>query len=130
MRYIAAKRFKQKGICGDMNIPALSVCEEIAGVIYFNCRAVCLSTCENAHTYFANDEDGNGMERYKLIANISDKITSEEEEERQKLLDIMSADSVCVQYRRSDAADVWLWNHAFYNASIDDLTHIAKLVGA
>jgi hypothetical protein len=70
------------------------------------------------------------MERYKLIANISDKITSEEEEERQKLLDIMSADSVCVQYRRSDAADVWLWNHAFYNASIDDLTHIAKLVGA
>lgn len=130
MRYITAKRFKQKGISGDMNIPALSACEEKNGLIYFNCRAVCLTTSENAHAYFVNDSDGNGMDRYNLTSDITDRITSKEGSERQQILDIMSADPMCVQYRRSDSGEVWLWNHAFYNASIEDLTYIAKLVGA
>ena len=129
MKYIAAKRFKQKGICGDVNIPALSVCEEKAGVIYYNCRAVCLATSQNAHAYFSNDDDGNGMKRHELTASITDYITAKEEEERQHLLDIMADDPVCVRYRHCDHKEVWLWNHAFYNASIEDLTHIAKLVG-
>ena len=30
----------------------------------------------------------------------------------------------------SDRDDFWLWNHDFYNAEIEDLKHIAKLIGA
>ena len=32
--------------------------------------------------------------------------------------------------KRKEHEDFWLWNHDFYNAGIDDLKYIAKLVGA
>lgn len=130
MRYITAKRFKQKGISGYVNIPALSVCEENAGVIYFNCMAVCMANSENAHAYFVNDADGNGTQRYELTSGIAKKMVEKNVNERQDLIDIMSADPVCAQYRRIDSPEVWLWNHAFYSSSIEDLEHIAKLFGA
>ena len=39
-------------------------------------------------------------------------------------------DPRCQQYKCSDRDDFWLWNHDFYNAEIENLKHIAKLIGA
>ena len=39
-------------------------------------------------------------------------------------------DPTCQPYKRIEYADFWLWNHDFFNADIDTLRHIAKLVGA
>ena len=39
------------------------------------------------------------------------------------------ADPVCGRYKRPDNEEHWLWNEAFYNAPVDDLRHIARLVG-
>ena len=39
-------------------------------------------------------------------------------------------DDLCQKYRRPEHEDWWLWNHAFFNAPIPDLRHIAGLVGA
>ena len=39
-------------------------------------------------------------------------------------------DAVCQKYRRPEHEDFWLWSYDFYNAPVDDLRHIAALVGA
>lgn len=39
-------------------------------------------------------------------------------------------DQLCQKYKRPEHEDFWLWNHDFYNASIEDLKYIANLIGA
>ena len=39
-------------------------------------------------------------------------------------------DKLCQKYKRTEFSDYWLWNHEFYNAPIEDLEYIARLVGA
>lgn len=34
----------------------------------------------------------------------------------------------CLKYKRKDHEDFWLWNHDFYNASIEDLEYIKSLI--
>ena len=37
-------------------------------------------------------------------------------------------DDLTQKYKRPEHADYWLWNHDFFNAPIDDLEYIFKLV--
>ena len=39
-------------------------------------------------------------------------------------------DVTCLKYKREEYDDHWLWNYDFYNAEIDMLRYIAKLVDA
>lgn len=41
----------------------------------------------------------------------------------------MWEDPLCQKYKRPEHADFWLWNHAFYEAPVEDLRHIARLIG-
>ena len=41
MQYIVHRRLKDTAICGGINIPATTICEEICGVIYYNGLPVC-----------------------------------------------------------------------------------------
>ena len=40
------------------------------------------------------------------------------------------ADPLCQNYKRPEHEDFWIWNHDFYDAPVEDLRHIAALVGA
>lgn len=51
MQYIVHRRLKDTAICGGINIPATTICEEICGVIYYNGLPVCYTTSENAHQF-------------------------------------------------------------------------------
>ena len=42
----------------------------------------------------------------------------------------MWEDPVCQKYRRPEHEDFFLWGHAFYEAPVEDLRHIAALIGA
>ena len=42
----------------------------------------------------------------------------------------MWADPLCQKYKRPEHEDFWIWNHDFYDAPVEDLRHIAALVGA
>ena len=39
------------------------------------------------------------------------------------------ADPLCQKYKRPEHEDFWIWNHDFYDAPVEDLWHIAALVG-
>lgn len=70
MQYIVHRRLKDAAICGGVNIPATTICEEICGVIYYNGLPVCYTTSENAHQFFARNDDECGLRRGKLTQTI------------------------------------------------------------
>ena len=77
MQYIVHRRLKDTAICGGINIPATTICEEICGVIYYNGLPVCYTTSENAHQFFARNDDECGLRRGSVMVIIrSDGIRS------------------------------------------------------
>lgn len=129
MKYIVHRSFKSKAICGEINLPANTEVQCENGVIFCNKGIICSSHSENAHQYFARNDDGHGLERGQLTQAIQ-KNLSKRDGEYQSRWDKVWDDSICQDYKRSDYTDYWLWNDEFFNADIDVLHHIAKLVGA
>ena len=129
MDYIVYKRFKGKAFCGNVNIPAVTALESVNGVILYKGNPICFETSENAHQFFARNDDGNGMRRGQLTQAIQ-KMLAKRDSHYQERWDKVWDDSICRSYKRADFDDYWLWNHKFFNAEIDTLKHIAELVGA
>lgn len=129
MKYIVHKRFKGKAICGNVNLPALTECESCNGFLICYNKIICYETSENAHQFFSRNDDGMGMLRGFLTQAIQ-KSLSKRDKNYQERWDKIWDDEVSQKYRRADYDNFWLWNHDFFNANIDDLQHIAKLVGA
>lgn len=127
MKYIVHKRFKDIAICGKVNLPATTscICEE--NIILYDGKPICINTSENAHQYFAIDEDGNGLERGKLTQEIQKRL-SKRDSDYQKRWDKVWEDKICQKYKREDFEDYWIWNHDFFNASIWDLKYIKSLI--
>ena len=129
MQYTAYRRFKGSAICGRINISALSICEKNGNTIYFDGKPICFDTSENAHQFFSRNDDGLGSERGKLTRAIQDKL-AKRDGAFQDRWDKVWEDKICQKYKRKEYDDFWLWNHGFFNAGIEDLKYIAKLVGA
>lgn len=127
MEYINYRRFKERGIYGNVNIPALTIFHSEDGMIYHKGKPLCVVTSANAHKFFARNDDGQGERRGQLITKIT-KALEKKDANYQTRWDAVWADSVCNQYRRVEHKDHWLWNHAFYNASIDRLEYILSVV--
>lgn len=128
MTYITHRRFRKTCLSGQVNIPALTQCEEVNGIIIVKNRPICCTTSENAHQYFAINEDGCGLKRGQLTQAIQNTL-SKRDALYQMRWDIVWGDFICSKYKRTDYNDYWLWNHEFFNAPISDLVHIANLIG-
>lgn len=127
MKYIFYRRFKGKSISGAVNIPARTRCNSFDGLIFVNNIPVFFDTSENAHNYVSIDEDDRGMERGDLTRKIR-TLVERDCKKNSSVVPKMRNDCVCVRYRRSDCKKVWLWNHDFYNAPIEDLQYILHLI--
>lgn len=123
IEYIVHRRFKSQAICGEINLPVFTKCKCEDYLITLEGNPICYNTSENAHQYFARNDDGNGILRGQLTQKIQRKLRN-----NQKRWDKVWPDTFCQKYRRKDFDDYWLWNHEFFNASIEDLEYIAKLV--
>ena len=133
MQYIIHRRFRAAADCGNVNIPYGTICEERDGWLYHGSRRLCMATSENAHQFFARNDDGDGLLRGILTQGIQKALTlqkGETPEERDKRWRKVWDDATCRKYKQTEHADYWLWNHDFFNAPIDDLNHIAAIVGA
>lgn len=127
MQYIVHKRFKNKAICGDVNLHAMTKCESNGDFITYNGLPICYIKSENAHQFFAIDEDGMGMLRGGLTRAIQ-KTLANRDDDYQRRWERVWNDKVCQHYKREDYDDYWLWNHEFFNADIDTLKYIALLI--
>lgn len=128
-KYVARDRARFKGFSGPVNIPWGSVLDEQDGLLFWHGEAVCTITSQNAYDLFSADNDGQGKLRGKLVTAIKKKL-EKRDTGYQARWDKVWADDLCQKYRRPEHEDWWLWNHDFFNAPIQDLRHIASLVGA
>lgn len=129
MDYITIKRARFNSLSGTVNIPYGTKIDCANGLLSVNGEPLCGDHSQNAYEFFARDDDGNGLTRGKLTQAIC-KVLTKRDKSHQARWDKVWADPICQKYKRKEHADYWLWNHDFYNASIYDLQHIAKLIGA
>ena len=127
MKYIVHKRFKGLAICGEVNLPVLTECEEADGIICCNGNPVCAVTSENAHQHFAVNDDGQGMTRGELTRTIQ-KTLAKRNGKCQERWNRVWESAVCQKYKRTEYADYWLWNHDFFNAPIEELQKIKNII--
>ena len=90
---------------------------------------LCTVTSKNAYVYFPINDDGRGFGRGGLVDAIKTRL-EKRDGSYQARWDKVWAAPVCQRYRRPNHEDHWLWNHDFYNAPVEDLQSIARLVGA
>ena len=127
MEYIVYRQFNAKAICGEVNLPIGTVCQYDQGYIIYDGKPLCVVTSENAHRYFAKNNDGNGLERGRLVQSILEKLREQDNGYEERWAKV-EKDHICKIYKRHDHPDNWLWNHAFYGANIGHLTYIWNLV--
>lgn len=127
MRYIVYKRFKDRALCGLVNLKATLPCWESEGIIYYEGQPICYTASENAFNHFVRDDDGEGLKRGKLISGIKRRL-AKRDDDYQKRWDKVWADKLCAKFKRKEYNDFWIWNKAFYDAEIADLEYIARLV--
>lgn len=127
MQYIVHTRFKSTAICGHVNIPAGTICDVDNGFIMHCGQRVCATRSENAHNYFALNDDGNGMVRGSLTKRIVCRLRKRDRLYQDRWNAIWN-DPVCLKYKRLEHENHWLWNHAFFNAKISDLQYILNLI--
>ena len=129
VQYIAKKRARFTVMGAPVNIPWGTPVDMVDGFLQRDGAILCATTSKNAHEYFARNDDGNGQERGALTTAILDRL-AKRDKDHQNRWNLVWEDRVCQQYRRQEHADFWLWNHAFYEAPVEDLRHIARLIGA
>lgn len=127
MEYIVHTRFKTKAICGEVNLPALTQVELQGNTLYYQNKPLCISTSENAHKYFARNDDGQGIERGRLTSQIQEILRKRDDHYQDRWNKIWDSKR-CQKYKRTQYSDFWLWNHDFFNASIEDLQYIYNLI--
>lgn len=134
-QYVAHRRFKENAICGKVDIKVGEKLTEIGGMLFLGKDPVCCASSENAHQYFANNNDGCGLLRGQLTQNIQktlekpERATEEEIKTNNERWEKIWTDRICSKYKRSEYDDYWLWNHDFYEAAIIDLNYIAGIIG-
>lgn len=129
-QYIVTKRIKKKVICGNINLPVGTVCFGKDGAICCDKGVICSMASQDAFDYFTQNDDGFAVLRRKLIDSIFDALNRSKQgiESYNEKWDKVWNDSTCLKYKREEYDDHWLWSFDFYNAKIDILQYIAKLV--
>lgn len=123
MTYLVTRRFKAKTMSGTVNLPYGTVCELRGETIYHGGKPLCFVTSENAHNYFSRNDDGQGERRGELVHDILARLKGNQEAWGR----VWDAPAIR-KYKRVEFADYWLFNHDFYNAPIEDLEYILKIV--
>lgn len=123
MTYLVTRRFKAKTMSGIVNLPYGTECELQSETLYHDGKPLCFVTSENAHNYFSRNDDGQGERRGELVRDILERLKG-----NQPAWDRVWGNLSIRKYKRVEFADYWLFNHNFYNAPIEDLEYILKIV--
>lgn len=127
--YLCRKRARFDGISGQVNIPygTALICQD--GFLMHQNKPLCGITSQNAYDFFSQNDDGMGRERGDLVGRILSKLQKRDSGYQARWNKVWE-DARCQQYKRPEHEDHWIWNFDFYNGPVEDLRHIAGLIGA
>lgn len=130
MEYIAHHRCREKAMTGkEMNIRYGTKLECENGIIYNGTEPLCYATSENAHKYFARNDDGQGLRRGALAYAIAyaQRVRHDDAGIRvQRFTDREIEMLNCWNHYLVPDISVILFNHDFFNAPVDVLERIAE----
>lgn len=127
--YIVKRRARVETITGPVNLPYGTEVEAVEDRLIYQGRQLCAVTSRKAHLYFARNDDGQGRERGAMTLAITKRL-EKRDRDHQRRWDLVWEDPVCQKYRHPEHEDHFLWGHTFYEAPVEDLRHIAALIGA
>lgn len=125
--YIVRRRARFLAICGPVNLPYGTEVSSDGAFLTVNGEKLCSITSQNAYDYFSRDDDGNGLERGKLVQGIRSTL-ERRDAKYQSRWDRLWADEGANKLRRTEHEDYWLWSFAFYNADVNELRRIRRLL--
>ena len=127
--YLCRKRARFDGISGQVNIPygTALICQD--GFLMRQNKPLCGITSQNAYDFFSQNDDGMGRERGDLVGRILSRLQKRDSGYQARWNKVWE-DARCQKYKRPEHEDHWIWNFDFYNGPVEDLRHIAGLIGA
>ena len=127
--YLCRKRARFDGISGQVNIPygTALICQD--GFLMHQNKPLCGITSQNAYDFFSQNDDGMGRERGDLVGRILSRLQKRDSGYQARWNKVWE-DARCQKYKRPEHEDHWIWNFDFYNGPVEDLRHIAGLIGA
>lgn len=127
--YLCRKRARFDGISGQVNIPygTALICQD--GFLMHQNKPLCGITSQNAYDFFSQNDDGMGRERGDLVGRILSRLQRRDSGYQARWNKVWE-DARCQKYKRPEHEDHWIWNFDFYNGPVEDLRHIAGLIGA
>lgn len=127
--YLCRKRARFDGISGQVNIPygTALICQD--GFLMHQNKPLCGITSQNAYDFFSQNDDGMGRERGDLVGRILSRLQKRDSGYQARWNKVWE-DARCQKYKRPEHKDHWIWNFDFYNGPVEDLRHIAGLIGA
>lgn len=127
--YLCRKRARFDGISGQVNIPygTALICQD--GFLMHQNKPLCGITSQNAYDFFSQNDDGMGRERGDLVGRILSRLQKRDSRYQTRWNKVWE-DARCQKYKRPEHEDHWIWNFDFYNGPVEDLRHIAGLIGA
>jgi hypothetical protein len=137
MEYIVTKRYKQKCLGGNVNLPYGTACETWGNLIVRadNKTPLCLTTSQDAYDFLSRNDDGQGKERGRLVHAILDLLRTPPKEDpkafalhKERWGRVWAAEDTLGRFRRPEHPDHWVWGFDFYNAEIADLETIYNTV--
>lgn len=128
MNYIVYKRYHGKTFSGSANLPYNTPLSCKEGILYYNDEPICFVTSQVAHEHFARNDDGQGIKRGQLTTSILKQLKKHDIQHDARWPKVWD-DPICLKYKRPEFEDFFRFNHNFYIAPIEDLEHIAKLIG-
>ena len=127
--YLCRKRARFDGISGQVNIPygTALICQD--GFLMHQNKPLCGITSQNAYDFFSQNDDGMGRERGDLVGRILSRLQKRDSGYQARWNKVWE-DARCQKYKRPEHENHWIWNFDFYNGPVEDLRHIAGLIGA
>lgn len=127
--YLCRKRARFDGISGQVNIPygTALICQD--GFLMHQNKPLCGITSQNAYDFFSQNDDGMGRERGDLVGRILSRLQKRDSGYQARWNKVWE-DARCQKYKHPEHEDHWIWNFDFYNGPVEDLRHIAGLIGA
>lgn len=125
--YIVTKKWVGKALFDQVHLPYGTELELRDGRLFHEGKMLCRVASNYAYEYTARNDDGQGRLRGELINKIKQRL-EKRNANYQKRWDRLWADEKACSLRRDNFDDFWVWGHAFYNASIEDLQHVWGLI--
>ena len=125
--YIVRRRARFLAIRGPVNLPYGTEVSSDGAFLTVNGEKLCSITSQNAYDFFSRNDDGHGLERGKLVEEITSRM-EKRDAKHQARWDKLWADAGANRLRRADHKDFWVWNHNFYNADVNELRRIRLLL--